>query len=298
MDIAYVDEKLSWAKTTIIGVLGLAYVIYHVVLKYKGYPVAKAVWCVAGLWLFTFLGNFIGVVISYIDVAILSETGETGLQFGLILVLQLLQTLFNLAWAMCLLLIAYGYDIVVPSLSETSRFWIKRVFLAAAIIPGVMIINIIATLADHGGVIEKIASVLVVIAAVFFLIFFIIRFFKGVQETLEEIRVQSNLIPVPRRIQFENRFKRFLVLSIVVIVVNALMVVSVVLMGLYWPLQIVYTVLGVLVLGLVVSLGFLITVSVFFHATKHESLALYGAPQPHEIGGFNSIQAQDDEIFA
>jgi hypothetical protein len=65
---ASLDEKFSIAGTVIIGVLGLAYAIYHIVLKFRlSVPVAKGVWCVAGLFLFTFLGNCMSLVNSYVQ---------------------------------------------------------------------------------------------------------------------------------------------------------------------------------------------------------------------------------------
>lgn len=133
-----------------------------------------------------------------------------------------------------------------------------------------------------------------------FVVFFLVRFFSAVSETLSEITLQSNLIPVPRRMQFETRYARFRIMSIVVIVLQVVLIAVAVGTTLFALLRdaIALAQLVTNILSLLISVVFLVCTSVFFHASRTESLKLYGAPQPSEIGGFGSLQEQDEDVFA
>lgn len=215
------------------------------------------------------------------------------------MVLWVLIIVGNLAWCMALLLVAYGFDIVVPSLSPESMMWIKRTFYFGIIIPVLfLLVAILLWAMPRIGLVHGVAIGALAVSALTFVGFFLWRFLKAIRDTQGEIRVQSNLIPEVRRIQFENRYRAFLILSIVVIVVTVLLMLFSVFFQMYrQDLQAEVRLVNIIV-GSLVTLGFFIGTSYLFHATRSESLKLYGAPQPHEIGGFDSVRQQDEEIFA
>jgi len=94
MDIAYVDEKLAWAHCVIMGVLGTAYLSWHIYLTRKGHGLSKVVWCVSALWMFSFLSSAMEVIVAFMQPTIQTETPAqvTGVQRGLFLLLALLKT--------------------------------------------------------------------------------------------------------------------------------------------------------------------------------------------------------------
>jgi len=190
---------------------------------------------------------------------------------------------------------AYGYDVVAPTVAPAFKTWLKRLGLVLLVAFGLLLTVIIAsiTLSFTLAVVLLFSAVFVFLADV---VLYLVAFFAGIKQTLEEIGAQN--VPQLRKEQFSQRYRRFMILSVVIIVVLVIIAVVNMLMDQVDPKDAEYVIMTEQIIGLVLGVGFHIATSVFFHATRQEHLKLYGAPQRHEIGGFDSIQAQDEEIFA
>ncbi len=198
---------------------------------------------------------------------------------------------------MSLLLIAYGFDIVAPTLSDASWRSIKTTSLLGLAVLLAFVVYVFS-LFVFGASVVPLMGVFLALAGIAFVIFFVLRFFQGVGATQDEIAATSNLIPGPRREAFRLRYRNFRVLSIVTIVAQALVLIGTVLaVSFDRDSEGVADVVGSIV-SFIVLLGFSLVTSWQFRATPLESLKLYGAPRPHEMGGFDSMRQQDEELFA
>ena len=139
-----------------------------------------------------------------------------------------------------------------------------------------------------------------VVAALSFVALFVVFFFRAIKITRADIEVQ-NLIPTGRRLAFDLKYKRFLILSLVTL---ALAIVSYgVILGYSFLAaynlednHVQAAVVVFQIFTLLRSLAFNVLLALIFFPSKTESLKLW-APVETDLRGFSDFNEIDEELF-
>ena len=275
------------AGAVLVGLVGLAYAAWHSYLKWgRGAEVSHAVWLVLACMLLSVLPD---VLLAVILEAKASLPG---------LVANFVDLSTSLLWCLSILLIARGWQIQGPTLSDEGRKHFRQVLIAAG---GTWALLILLALPLPGKV--SIAfGLLALVGMLVFLVLFVLRFFQGIQATRSAIDIQ-NLIPTGRRVAFDLKYKRFLFLCLGMIAFSVLKVAVEVGYALFLSYNYdnsrppVGAILAFRILDILSSLTFNVLFALIFHCRPDESLRLWSTTR-NDLGGFENLQEQDEDLFA
>lgn len=281
-----VNDKVVMASAIILGVIFLAYSAYHLFLRFvKKIEFSKSVIFVA---VAMFLAFFTPLIESLVYASGVTLSSNQLVYYGF----RLLSTTAQLIWCISLFLVARGWDILSPQLSDVGLSHLKQVSIGA----GVVFVLTFALLLPLPPAVAISLGFCWVFISVGFIIFFIVRFFQAISTTRAAIEVQ-NLIPVARREQFDSKYKWFLILCITIIVANVVLILSSFIILLFAFFSISIAVASIGIIQLILSASFNVILGWLFHARPSETLRLWSTTQ-QDLGGFSTLEERDEDLFA
>ena len=275
------------AGAVLVGLGALVYAAWHLhLLLVRKAPVSHAVWLVLACMLLSVLPDFLLAIILEAHASLPGR------------IVDFVDLTTSLLWCFSILLIARGWEIQGPTLSEEGR----KQFLQVLIVGGSAWFLLILSALPLPDMAVIVFGVLALVGLLAFLVLFLVRFFQGIQATRAAIEIQ-NLIPTGRRVAFDLKYKRFLYLCLGIIAFSVLQYAVQEGYSLFLSYNYdnsghpVAAILAFRILDILSSLAFNVLFALIFHCRPDESLRLWSTTR-NDLGGFENLQEQDDDLFA
>jgi hypothetical protein len=282
MSVAWAQVALTEFVLTF--VVFLAYVGWSVYLKFvRKIVLSNAVWIVALSLLFAWVPALIAAVGFWGN----SSSPSKWLLLGMIVCLLL--------WSLPVYLLARGLFIHSPTLSDAAKVHIKQLLALTAVL---IVAGALACLPLEWKV-EFSIQISTAFLMIAFAVFFFIRLVQAVKASRASIEMQ-NLIPQPRRVAFDKRFKQFLLLSLITFIGAHVVTTLLFALFVFWleyssPLPALALVTQIS--HLLLMLFFCAGVGFIFLPSYSESLKLW-TTTGDDFKGFETLQEQDADLFA
>lgn len=275
--------QVAVLELVLCAVVTLAHLSWHLWLKIRQkHEVSAAVWLASATIGCSALSALV------VSVGLLSSAADASLSVwvGFAIIVCFLMQCFGL------FLLSRGLFVLAPSLSDAAKVHATQLLALSGVLALAALLFCLP-LPDRVVFSIQLAAGSLMLLYVGFLI---IRLFQAIKATRAAVEMQ-NLIPQPRRVAFDKRFKQFLILEIAgigsLLVLNVLFALFVFWLDFSAPLPALALTVQIMHLFSAVLLN--LGVGWLFLATSAENLMLWSSSN---TDGFDALQEQDSDLFA